>query len=82
MTPSPKDRSLIALGRAVNELRKEKGLTQEELAEEVDLHESYISFIESGQRNPTWGTIRGISRGLGVSLGELMRKVEEIERKG
>ena len=84
MTPSSlkQDKGLIALGRAVNELRKEKGLTQEELAERGNLHESYISVIEGGQRNPTWATLRGISHGLGVSLAELIHRADELERKG
>jgi len=84
VTPSSlkQDKGLIALGRAVNELRKEKGLTQEELAERGNLHESYISVIEGGQRNPTWATLRGISHGLGVPLAELIRRADELERKG
>lgn len=75
------DKVLLALGRAINEARKEKGLTQEELALRVDLHETYISLIERGQRNPTWGTVRRISIALGVPLPELARRAEELERK-
>jgi transcriptional regulator with XRE-family HTH domain len=76
-----KDKELIALGRAIGEIRKEKGLTQEELAERVKLHESYISFIESGRRNPTWGTVLRISRGLEVPLIELVQRAEAPKRK-
>jgi transcriptional regulator with XRE-family HTH domain len=75
------DKVLLALGRAINEARKEKGLTQEELALRVDLHETYISLIERGRRNPTWGTVRRISLALGVPLPELARRAEELERK-
>jgi transcriptional regulator with XRE-family HTH domain len=80
--PPEEDKTLIALGQAIRELRKEKGLTQEELAQQADLHESYISVIESGQRNPTWSTLRSISRGLGVPLFELIQRADELERKG
>lgn len=80
--PSDESKTLIALGRAVRGLRKEKGLTQEELAERADLHESYISVIEGGQRNPTWATVRRISYGLGVPLVELIERADELERKG
>lgn len=72
---------LLALGQAINETRKEKGLTQEELALRVDLHTTYIGLIERGQRNPTWGVIRRISHALGVPLPELARRAEELERK-
>jgi transcriptional regulator with XRE-family HTH domain len=82
--PSPPidlHKTFLALGVAINEVRKEKGLTQEELAQRVDLHETYISLIERGQRNPTWGVVHRISRTLGVSLPELARRAEELERK-
>lgn len=75
------DKVLLALGQAVNEARREKGLTQEELAQTVGLHETYISLIERGQRNPTWGTVRRISHALGLPLPELARRAEEFERK-
>lgn len=58
-----------------------KEMTQEELALRVDLDESYISLIERGRRNPTWGTVRRISHALGVPLPELARRAEELERK-
>jgi transcriptional regulator with XRE-family HTH domain len=80
--PPEEDETLIALGQAIKELRKEKELTQEELAQRADLHESYISVIEGGQRNPTWATLRSISRGLGLSLFELIQRAEQLERKG
>lgn len=81
--PPPSDdleKALIALGRAIHEARREKKLTQEELALRTDLHETYISVIERGQRNPTWGVVRRISLALGVPLPELARRAEEFER--
>ena len=75
------DKVLIALGMAVRETRTKSGLTLEELARRADLDVSYISIIERGQRNPTWGTVRRISIGLGVRLPDLARRAEEIERK-
>jgi transcriptional regulator with XRE-family HTH domain len=77
-----RDESQVALGRVVRQVRVERKLTQEALAQRADLHETYISFIESGRRNPTWGAIRKISYGLGIPLPELIRKVEELEREG
>lgn len=83
MSPLPpeEDETLVALGQAIKELRKENELTQEELAQRADLHESYISVIEGGQRNPTWATLRSISHGLGLSLFELIQRAEQLERK-
>ena len=80
--PSPDvDKSVIALGQAIREVRKEKGLTQEELAQRVELQVGGISAIESGRRNPTWGVVRGISYALGVRLADLARLAVELERR-
>jgi len=71
---------LIALGRAIREARKEAGLTQEELSSLADVHETYVSFLESGRRNPTWGVVRRISIACGLPLPELARRAEEFEQ--
>lgn len=41
------------VGQNLARIRKEKGLSQEELAFQCDLHRTYISGIERGVRNPT-----------------------------
>lgn len=74
------EKALIALGKAIHEVRRERGLTQEELASRAEVHETYISFLESGRRNPTWGVVRRISLALGVPLPEMAQRAEEFER--
>ncbi|HEX6601091.1 MAG TPA: helix-turn-helix transcriptional regulator [Solirubrobacterales bacterium] len=83
MSPLPLDQNKVqlGLGMAVNEARKKKGLTQEELATRVELHETYISLIESGRRNPTWGVVRRISRALEVPLPDLVERAEELAKE-
>lgn len=44
------DASLAALGEVVNELRREKGLTQERLAKQADITVTYVSRICSEKR--------------------------------
>lgn len=56
-------------------------MTQEELAQRVELHVSYVSLIESGRRNPTWGTVLRISDGLEVPLTELAQTAAAPKRK-
>lgn len=58
------------LGERIEELRKKKGMTQEELAEKAGLHRAYFWDIENG-RNISIKTAYNISRALGVSLSEL-----------
>ncbi len=54
----------------IERLRKEKGLTQEVLAEKAGLHRAYFWDIENG-RNISIKTAYKIARALGVSLSEL-----------
>lgn len=67
-----------ALGRAVRELRAERGLTQRELAQAADTNETWLSHIEAGRTNPAWGTVSRIAAGLGVPVSELARRAERL----
>lgn len=53
-------------------LRKERGWSQEALADEAGLDRTYISGIERIVRNPTITVIDRVSEALGCSLGELL----------
>jgi XRE family transcriptional regulator, regulator of sulfur utilization len=64
------DPLLNKLAKRIEYLRKQKNLTQEELAEKAGLHRAYFWDIENG-RNISVKTAHKIARGLGVSLSEL-----------
>ena len=66
------DISLI-LGQRLRYLRKEKLLTQEELAEKAGLNAKYYSQVERGQRNVSVGSLQRIAEGLEVSVESLFR---------
>ena len=55
-------------GEQVKKLRMEAGLSQEEFAERLGIHRTYVSFIERGQRNPSLLMIFKISRILKIKL--------------
>lgn len=61
-----------ALGQAIREARVNKGLTQETLAFECNLHRTYIGSIERGERNVSLRNIAIIAEKLGLSVAELM----------
>ena len=61
------------VGRNAARLRREAGLTQEQLAERCGLSQQYLSKLEQGKRNPTVVTLYEIAHGLGVSHVELVR---------
>lgn len=56
------------LGARIKELRKRRGMTQDQLAERVDLAPRYISLIEVGRSSPSLETIENIARVLEVEL--------------
>ena len=58
------------LGERIEKLRKEKKLTQEELAEKAGLHRAYFWDVESG-RNISIKTAYKIAKALDVNLSEL-----------
>ncbi|NMB81062.1 MAG: helix-turn-helix transcriptional regulator [Ignavibacteria bacterium] len=60
------------LGERIEWLRKEKGLTQEELAEKAGLHRAYFWDIEKG-RNISIKTAYNIARALSVKLSDLFK---------
>jgi transcriptional regulator with XRE-family HTH domain len=65
-------------GRNVRRLRKERGLSQEALADEVGLAVTYVGQIERGQRNPTLDVVERFAEVLSVEAVQLL--VEGAER--
>lgn len=61
-------------GERVRQFRKTKGWSQEELADECDLHRTYIGGIERGERNVSLLNIRKIADSLGVAIGKLFEE--------
>jgi transcriptional regulator with XRE-family HTH domain len=61
------------VGRNLQRLRKERGLSQEELAFASDLHRTYISGVERGVRNPTVTVLARIAVALEVEADALLR---------
>lgn len=53
-------------------LRKEKGWSQEELADQSGLHRTYISGVERKDRNPTIMVLEKIATALGVEVAQLL----------
>lgn len=66
-----------AFGRVIQELRRERGLSQEQLGFESDLHRTYISLLERGKKSPTLATLLQLASALETRASEIVRKVEE-----
>jgi transcriptional regulator with XRE-family HTH domain len=76
-----RDDPQIGLGKAIRKFRQEIKLSQEALGNRAEIHPTWISHIESGRINPTWGNVRRIAAGLKVPLEQLAALAEEFERK-
>ncbi|MBO9403342.1 helix-turn-helix transcriptional regulator [Shimia sp. R9_3] len=60
------------VGRNFGRLRREKGLTQEQIEEISGFSQQYLSGLERGKRNPTVITLYELAQSLGVSHVELV----------
>lgn len=63
---------LVRFGIRLREIRLQKGVSQERLAELAGLHRTYVSSVERGQRNVSLINIERLAKALKVSLAELM----------
>lgn len=66
------------IGKRIAELRRERGLNQEELAELALLHRVTVAKYESGQVEPGALAIGRIADALGVSADELLCRVDKL----
>jgi transcriptional regulator with XRE-family HTH domain len=62
-------------GKRVRTLRLKNGWSQEELADNVGLHRTYVGAIERGEQNVSIDNLAKLAKVLGVSLEELFKGV-------
>lgn len=65
-----------AFGVVLRKLRKDAGLTQEQLGLEADLRRTFVSLLELGQQIPSLQTIFKLSIPLEKCPSEIIRMVE------
>jgi len=61
------------LGKRIQNLRKETGLSQEKFALQINMDRTYFASVEAGKRNIAIINIQKIANGLKISLSELFR---------
>jgi transcriptional regulator with XRE-family HTH domain len=70
------------VGDRIRQLRKKRGLSQEELGYKSDLHYTHIGSIERGEKNWSIDTLIKVARGLNISVNDLLTlpsKPEDIK---
>ena len=73
---------LTALGQKMREARKEKGLTQQELADLSHVSIKQIAKIEKGKINPSYLILKALAKVLPISLDTLINPDVSPEDEG
>ena len=63
------------LGKEILRIRRERDLSQENLAFEANIDRSYMAEIEEGKTNPSLKVLLKISRGLNIKLWRLIKSI-------
>jgi len=72
--PKSTKKTLKTLGWKVQKLRKQKNLTQEELAHQLGISRVYMGYIEQGRESPSLKLLMKIARRLNVRVEELFHR--------
>ncbi len=67
-------KTIKVLGKKIQRLRKQKGLSQEELAEKLGFSRVYMGYIEQGRETPSLKLVIKLSKKLGVKVEELFHR--------
>jgi transcriptional regulator with XRE-family HTH domain len=73
-----KDELLVLFGEQLKKFRKERNISQEELAFRSELDRTYISGLECGKRNPTLKILVKIASSLNIKPGDLLINLHTI----
>lgn len=68
----------MKIGEALRLIRVLNGLTQKELAREIDLSDSYVSEVERGNREPSLTVIKKYSEYFRVPVSSIMLFAESV----
>ena len=74
-----RDDLLVLFGEQLKNFRKERNISQEELAFKAELDRTYISGLECGKRNPTLKILVKLAISLNMSPCELLENLHPIE---
>jgi len=84
MSQNPRNNSDLlaeAFGGVLRDLRKERGLSQEDLGFESGYHRTYVSLLERGVKSPSLQTLFELSRALNIRPSELLALVERTTHR-
>lgn len=75
MTNAQEQKLMKAFGKRVAEVRKSKGVTQQELSENIGMSVVATAYIETGKRWARLGTLNKIADSLKVNVADLFKGI-------
>lgn len=66
-----------AFGRVLREIRRSRGVSQEELGAKSGYHRTYIGMLERGEKSPSLRTLFNLAGALAVRPSDLVRGAEK-----
>ena len=70
-------KKIVGVSVVIREFRQAIGLSQDQLADRMDISTPYISMLESGKRYPSIETLIRIALALQVRPGEMLDRIAE-----
>lgn len=64
----------VRVGLNLQNARRERGLSQEELAHKAKIHQTYLSGVEQGKRNPSILVLQRIAKALGIEIEQVFKR--------
>lgn len=62
-------------GKRLQQVRREKGFTQETLADAIGIHRTYIGIIERGEQSVSLDNVYRIAKAMNIKLSELFENL-------
>lgn len=59
------------VGKNIQRVRKSRGLTQQELADKIDMNRAHLGHLEQGRKSPSLETLEKIAKALKVQIKDL-----------
>ena len=77
MSPAEMERPEMQIARALVAVRREKRITQQQLAERTGIAQADISRLENGNSNPSLRTLQRLADGLGMKIEVGFQEIDD-----
>ena len=75
-----RDSDLLVLGRAVRQMREQRGMSADELAGAASIARERVEALETGRLDPTYELLLALAEGLDIQPSALMILAEQLKR--